>query len=78
MALPLNKAFKSIMAAKGVRGIDLAKGLGVNASTISRNIGEGSNPKLSVIEKYAEFIGVKSSEVFLVAEKIKKDDDSEQ
>ena len=75
MKLELNKAFKAIMAAKGVSAISIAKKLGVNSSTISRSIGKGSNPTQETLEKYASCIGVNVSEVFLMAEKIKKDNE---
>ncbi len=73
MMLELNRAFKSIMAKKGINVVTLAKGLGVSCSTVSNNIGEKANPTLKMMEKYASFLDVELSEVFLIAEKIKKD-----
>lgn len=73
MQLELNRAFKSIMAKKGISGVQVAKKLGVSSSTISNNIGKNSNPSLSTLQRYADCLGVNVSEVFLVAEQIKRE-----
>ena len=59
------------MIDKDVSGVDLARVLGVNRTTIMRNVGENSNPTLSTLEKYADALDVKVSDIILKAEQFK-------
>lgn len=66
----LSKAIKVIMIENGVSGVDLARILGVNRTTIMRNVGQGSNPTLSTLIKYADALDVKVSYIILKAEEL--------
>jgi len=77
MTLEINKAFKSVMAQKSVSGVELAKRLGCGSSTITNNIGKGANPTLKTLQRYCGCLGVNVSEVILIAEKIKKDNEND-
>ena len=68
--MSIHKAIKIIMIEKGIKGVDLAKTLNVNRSTIKRNVGEGSNPQVSTLKKYAEALGVKVSDIHLKSEEL--------
>lgn len=59
------------MIDKDVSGVELARILGVNRTTIMRNVGVGSNPTLSTLEKYADALDVTVSEIILKAEQFK-------
>ena len=71
--LPVNLAIRGIMAEKKIKLIHVAKNLNVGCSTITRQIGEGSNPSLSTLSKYAKELGVKVSYIVERAESIKGD-----
>lgn len=65
------KAMKVIMIEQGVSAVDMAKGMSISRSTIYSQVGEGSNPTINTLEKYAEFMGIKTSDIILRAEAIK-------
>ena len=66
----LNKAVKVIMIEQDMSGVDLARVLGINRTTIMRNVGENSNPTLSTLVKYADALNVKVSYIILKAESL--------
>ncbi len=64
----LHKGIKRILLEKNLTVVALAKILGVSMSTIYRNVGEGSNPTLSTLQRYADALDVKVSYIILRAE----------
>ena len=67
----INLAIRSIMVERKIKLIDIAKALNVSSSTISRQIGvDSKSPRIAVLERYAEQMGVKVSDIILKAESL--------
>jgi DNA-binding phage protein len=67
--MDINKAIKVLMVEKQISAIKLAKLTGFNRSTIFRTVGPDANPKVQSLTVYAKALGVKVSDIILLAEK---------
>ena len=65
----INKAVKVMMLDRDISAHGLAKLTGFNRSTIFRTVGEGANPKVQSLTVYAKALGVKVSDIIILAEK---------
>lgn len=66
--MQLSKAINEVMIDNGLSYYRLANVMGLSTSTVVRSIGEGSNPTINTLEKYAKYLGVKVSDIILKAE----------
>jgi DNA-binding Xre family transcriptional regulator len=69
----VNRAIRAIMAEKGIKATELAKATGLHSSKISRAIGVGCNPKVSILVIMAEQLNVKVSDIIIRAESLDND-----
>lgn len=74
----IDKAVKVMMIERGVSAFEMAKGTGLDRSTIFRTVGEGANPKLNNLAKCAKVLNVKVSDIILLAEKYGDENDNLQ
>lgn len=66
----VNKAIKIILIEQGMSCVDLARVLGINRATVTRNVGENANPTLSTLVRYADALNVKVSYIILKSEEL--------
>lgn len=59
----MSKNLKKLMLNKNLSNVELSKAIGVSASTVGKWILEKSMPRMSTIEKLADFFGISKSEL---------------
>jgi len=70
MTLPIYKAIKVILVEKDMPAVSLAKILGINRATITKNVGVNANPTVKTLAKYADALDVSVSDIILKAEQL--------